>query len=135
MDPHTGGTPVPPAAANPSNEPPVLSVDVRAETAGERAVRPAVEISSPVNGGEYVLPPPTPDSNLRLGVLDLTARTSSGAAELYWFLDGELLTKAPTGDCVRWPMTPGRHELIVCDAAGASAQAQFSVIPAGSRRR
>ncbi len=123
---HRGGkrravTVWPPAVAS------YLASRGRANTA---AARPSVRISSPVDGGEYILPSRA-DATSR--VLGLAAEVPPGAGHVYWFLDGEFLKKAPAGEPVRWRMAPGRHELIASDDAGASARARFSVIRADAK--
>lgn len=95
----------------------------RAEPAG----RPSIEIVSPADGAEYVLPASNRTADR---VLDLTARCGPDGATIFWFLDGELLAQSSCGESARWRMTPGRHELIACAANGASRRIQFSVVSA-----
>lgn len=95
------------------------------------AQRPRVEIVSPANGGEYVLPS---GSGIASRTLELSASVPRSLSVVYWYLNGELLSRASAGEPVRWPMRPGRHELIACDENGASGAVTFSVIAAHTAR-
>jgi membrane carboxypeptidase/penicillin-binding protein PbpC len=89
-----------------------------AEAAGEVA---SLRIVSPVDGGEYV-----PEGEGCRMVFTAAAPSSSG--DLFWFLDGERVGKAPAGAGVRWTLPPGAHEVVAVDGSGRSARASFAVL-------
>ena len=110
---------------------PVTDYLASKERAQDVVPRSRVEIVSPANGGEYVLPS---GSGVASRTLELSASAPRDASVLYWYLDGELLSRASAGEAIRWPMRRGRYELIACDENGASGVVVFSVISAPTAR-
>ena len=83
----------------------------------------ALMISRPLGNAVFLL-----DTTLRpeFQALTLTARGGAGG-EREWYVDGALVGKETTGDDVRWPLTRGAHQILVLDAAGASATTRIEV--------
>jgi penicillin-binding protein 1C len=91
--------------------------------AADAARKPALAITSPRNGAEYVLP----RRGAKGGALPLSAATSPESGSVCWFVDGQLWKRAAPGESTDWPLCPGRHEVLACDERGASARAGFTV--------
>ena len=100
---------------------------IAAQDAAPAADRPSLEITSPAEGAEYVLPE---RSDTASHTLDLAARASPSTADIYWFLDGACLGRFAARRSVRWPMRVGRHELVASDGCGSSQRLRFRVIRA-----
>lgn len=52
---------------------------------------------------------------------------ASGAEQLTWFVDGELLAAAPADERVWWTPSSGRHEILVADGRGRSSKRWLEV--------
>jgi penicillin-binding protein 1C len=52
---------------------------------------------------------------------------STRAGELSWFVDGALVATAPATERVYWTPEPGKHDLVVSDAAGRKARRTLEV--------
>ncbi len=85
----------------------------------------SIEIASPADGAEYVLP----SSDLVAdGVLGFSARTTAAIDHVYWFLDGEFAGRTRRSGSIRWPMETGEHELVASDGAGLVRRVRFVVL-------
>jgi membrane carboxypeptidase/penicillin-binding protein PbpC len=60
-------------------------------------------------------------------VLHMVARTPPDAECVYWFVDGELVSRALPGEAVRWPLRDGRHEVLASDGRHSAAPVAFTV--------
>lgn len=52
---------------------------------------------------------------------------STVPGELAWFVDGSFLARAPARDRVWWTPSPGRHRVVVMDAAGGTDETRLEV--------
>ncbi len=52
---------------------------------------------------------------------------TAGAAELAWFVDGELVGRVPADQQVWWTPAPGEHEIVVSDPGGRTASRTLEV--------
>lgn len=57
----------------------------------------------------------------------LEAESSFSSAELNWFVNGQFVGTATADDRVWWTPSPGRHELVVMDAAGHASKRTITV--------
>ena len=81
------------------------------------------KIVSPVGGAEYFISGPS-DTEIKL---PFSARPGSGANELYWFLNGQFLSKAIPGEKIFWNMQPGQYQLTCADNLGRSTTVSFVI--------
>jgi penicillin-binding protein 1C len=88
-------------------------------------------ITSPQAGMEYHIRPGVPVQDQRIALL---ASVSGASREIYWFLDGVLVSKGEPGRTTFWEPTPGRHVVTVKDDAGRLATRSFDVVGAGASR-
>lgn len=99
--------------------PPSLAADCR--TTDER--RPPTIVSPPA-GQVLVLVPGVPTTQQEV---PLAAETQGQEGMLSWFVDGEFLGRAPADERLWWQPEPGRHDILVLDAAGQSARRTLQV--------
>jgi penicillin-binding protein 1C len=96
--------------------------------------RYAPECAPPVRGHPpAILHPPAGHVALIVPGLETTSQQmpleaeATGAEELTWFVDGELLGQAPADERVWWTPETGRHEILVADARGRSTRRWLEV--------
>ncbi len=77
---------------------------------------------TPVEGQVVTLIPGVPAKNQ---LVPLAASTLAGSVS--WFVDGELLATGPASERHYWLPSPGKHELVVADAAGRKARRSITV--------
>lgn len=80
-------------------------------------------IISPAGGASYFLSGPQ-------GIpqeIPFSARPGSGTNALYWFLNGQLLSRALPGEKVFWNMKPGQYQLACSDNFGRTSSIVFQV--------
>ncbi len=108
-------------AGIPRRVPPPEAPGCRLETLASAGVPP--RITSPQQGLAYVL------RVARVGeeTIPLTAVTDSDARELYWFVDAELVGKAPAGQPLLWRARPGRFAIRAVDDRGRAGAARVEV--------
>jgi membrane carboxypeptidase/penicillin-binding protein PbpC len=101
---------------------------------GERRSGDGVELAivSPRRGAEYVIA----GNGTSGDVLHMETRAAAGAEWVYWFVDGEFLSRSAPGQIVCWPLRLGRHEVLVSDGTHSAAPVAFTVTqaPAGPTR-
>ena len=95
-----------------------------AQACGAYASHRPPRILSPPVGQSIVL---RPDIALEEQEIPLEAETRFAGAELSWFVDGVFLGSGPADERIWWTPVPGRHELVVMDAAGLAARRVVSV--------
>ncbi len=59
--------------------------------------------------------------------IPLEAESTFASAELSWFVNGEFVGSAKADQRLWWTPSPGKHELVVMDAAGHAARRSISV--------
>lgn len=90
----------------------------------ERAARGAApQITSPQEGVTYSL------RMVRVGedTIPLTAVTDADAHEVFWFVDAELVGKAPRGESILWRARAGRYVVRAVDDQGRAGAARIEV--------
>ncbi|MBF0384709.1 MAG: penicillin-binding protein 1C [Candidatus Omnitrophica bacterium] len=80
-------------------------------------------IVSPAGGAEYFISGP---QNI-VPELPFSAKPGMGASELYWFLNGQFLSKVLPGEKFFWEMHPGQYQLTCADNLGRSTGVSFYV--------
>jgi penicillin-binding protein 1C len=100
-----------------------------AEADRPRPGRSELAIMSPRAGAEYFLP----RDGTAGDVLHMEARTPPGAEWVYWFVDGELVSRSAPDEAVRWPLRPGCHTVFASDGMHSAAPVAFAVIQAPRR--
>jgi penicillin-binding protein 1C len=105
----------------------VPAVDIhatRANAAPRRADTPGrLTIRRPLGGAVFLI-----DPTLRPEFQQLSLSARGGAAGvLTWSVDGTVVGRARADETVKWPLARGRHEVVVRDAAGASARTHIEV--------
>jgi membrane carboxypeptidase/penicillin-binding protein PbpC len=58
--------------------------------------------------------------------LSLSARGGAGGP-LTWSIDGTIVGRVRADETLKWPLTRGRHEVVVRDEDGASARTRIEV--------
>jgi penicillin-binding protein 1C len=118
------------AWATPLQEPAGAAVSLKRSSEGE-ATRDLAEagdaiaprIVSPPDGASYLL-----DPTLRPGFQSVPLRAVAPAGgSLAWSVDGVPLGLSHSGSPLDWPLTPGRHAIVVSDSEGRVAQAAIQV--------
>jgi membrane carboxypeptidase/penicillin-binding protein PbpC len=96
----------------------------RANAAPRRADTPGrLTIRRPLGGAVFLI-----DPTLRPEFQQLSLSARGGAAGvLTWSVDGTVVGRARADETVKWPLARGRHEVVVRDAAGASARTHIEV--------
>ncbi len=92
----------------------------------------APDLLSPREGETILLIPGLSADQQELG---LEADAATPLTPLTWFINGELVGTAPARDRLWWVPRLGAHTLVVMDAAGRSASANFIVRPGLSGAR
>jgi len=92
-----------------------------------------LQIAEPRPGAIYVVPDVADGVGDAVSIFFKTVSAGRNG-KLYWFLDGELLSVAESGEGVPWTATKGGHRVVVVDAMGAQASAVFSVVGMESLR-
>ncbi|OGC90624.1 MAG: penicillin-binding protein 1C [candidate division Zixibacteria bacterium RBG_16_53_22] len=98
---------------------PVHNPDCTGMPQGDRPL-----ITSPNDDALYVIRKHVP---IDLQRISLEASAAAGANFLYWFVDGELFTRAEIGQRVFYEPEPGAHNLTCTDDAGRSSSLIFHV--------
>ena len=80
-------------------------------------------IISPAGGGAYFYS----GSGGKAQSLPFSARPGPGVSDLYWFLNGQLLSRAAPGEKIFWDMRPGQYQLTCCDNFGRSTTVSFVI--------
>lgn len=80
-------------------------------------------IISPAGGAAYFIS--GPEGTLQ--EMPFSARPGPGVSELYWFLNGQLLSHALPGEKVFWGMKPGQYQLTCADNFGRSTTVAFAI--------
>lgn len=81
-------------------------------------------IHAPMDGDEYVLRNGIPAEHQQIALL---ASAPSGSGAVFWFVDGQLLRKASTGESVMLDPVVGRHDLVAVDAEGRRARVRIRI--------
>ena len=112
----------------------ILSEPVPARTAGVPVrARASATATGPRQTDRLTIVRPLPgavfmlDPTLRPEFQAVTFAAQGGVQPLEWQVNGRRLRTDASGAPERWPLTRGRHEVIVRDAAGATATAQIEV--------
>jgi membrane carboxypeptidase/penicillin-binding protein PbpC len=80
-------------------------------------------IRRPLGGAVFLI-----DPTLRPAFQQLTLSARGGAdGPLTWSIDGTIVGEARADETLKWPLARGRHEIVVRDAAGASARTRIEV--------
>jgi penicillin-binding protein 1C len=79
-------------------------------------------IRSPEAGAVALLVPGMAAESQEIGL-----EADAQDAELAWFVDGRLLAKAPPGERLWWPPSPGVHDIAVQDGAGRTSHVRVEV--------
>jgi penicillin-binding protein 1C len=80
-------------------------------------------ITSPQHGVAYVLRA----GEVGKQTIPLAAVTDGDAHEVYWFVDAELVGKAPRGEAFLWPARPGRFAVRAVDDRGRAGAMRVEV--------
>ncbi|MEI8012626.1 MAG: hypothetical protein WCI27_09165, partial [Candidatus Omnitrophota bacterium] len=101
----------------------VKSVALPGAQTVEVSDRDKPRVISPAGGASYFLSGPegTPQE------IPFSARPGPGVSELYWFLNGQLLSRAAPGEKVFWDMKPGQYQLTCADNFGRSTTIAFAI--------
>lgn len=91
------------------------------------AVNRPLRIAEPRPGAVYVLPNASGGDRDAMRLF-FTTDSAGRSGKQYWFLDGELLSAADSGEEVSWTATKGAHRVVVVDDAGVRDGAVFSVV-------
>ncbi len=105
--------------------PPAVMASVRRvdERAPERHLDSStLAIVRPLAGAVFML-----DPTLRPEFQTLTFAARGGVRPLSWSVNGRSLSVDASGQPERWPLARGRHDVMVRDAAGATATARIDV--------
>jgi penicillin-binding protein 1C len=106
-----------------------IPADITAAAAPERQAAPVAHagntpltITRPLAGGVFMI-----DPTLRPEFQMLSFSARGGEGRLFWFVDGEPFATGAPGESVRWPLSRGRHEILVRDNKGQTAQTRIEV--------
>lgn len=89
----------------------------------EPSEQPPPRIVSPAEGEVVLLIPGVPADRQEVPFEGDASRD----AALSWFVDGELVGRAPPSERVWWVPRPGEHDLVVMDETGATAKQRLVV--------
>ena len=90
----------------------------------ETGVRAPPTIASPAEGEVLML---IPGVSRERQQVPLEAGASAAGARLSWFVDGDYLGSARPEERLWWPPSPGAHDVVVVDEAGATARRRVVV--------
>jgi penicillin-binding protein 1C len=110
-----------------------MPVDVRSADAGattraemartDSAAAEPLAIRRPLGGAVFLI-----DPTLRPEFQQLTLSARGGAGgPLTWSIDGTIVGRVRVDETLKWPLTRGRHEVVVRDEDGASARTRIEV--------
>jgi penicillin-binding protein 1C len=91
------------------------SAVARPEPGGVAPEGEGVRVVSPADGTTYRWLPILPGGDQRL-----VLRAEGEGGDVFWFVDDQLLRRSPVERPVAWPLVPGRHRIVCCDARGRS---------------
>jgi len=86
------------------------------------AARRALTVTSPPDGGTYLI-----DPTLRTEFQTLPLRTLGARGRVEWRVDDEPVGSAAADGVLHWPLTRGKHEIIARDVSGQLARASIVV--------
>ncbi len=81
------------------------------------------QIVSPAGGAEYFISGPQG----AVPQLPFSVKPGAGVQEVYWFLNGQLLSKAAPGERILWSMKQGSYQLTCADNLGRNTSVNFVV--------
>jgi len=101
---------------------PARQTDAARARPSQRPGEGSLTIVRPLPGAVFML-----DPTLRPEFQTLTFAARGGDGPLQWSVDGRALRTDERGDPERWPLAPGRHDVVGRDATGATAIARIDV--------
>ena len=106
-------------AGLPRRTPPPFAKASASEGSVDSGARPL--ISSPLNGGEYILGEEGEE-------MPFVCSIPSDSSKLFWFLDGSIIGTTARGGNLYWKPRPGEFVLRVADEHGRSSSSKFRMV-------
>jgi len=82
-------------------------------------------IHTPLDGDRYVMRDGVPADRQQIGLL--ASSGDGGGGEIFWFVDGALLTRGQSGRPALMNPSPGAHQVVAVDAEGRTAAIQIHI--------
>lgn len=98
------------------------AADGRAAATPAQAAAGPLTITRPLAGAVFMI-----DPTLRPEFQMLSFSARGGEGHLFWFVDDEPFGTGAPGEAVRWPLSRGRHDILVRDASGHTARTRIEV--------
>jgi penicillin-binding protein 1C len=101
--------------------PPVHNTQCDHGVSGDRPI-----IHKPLDGDHFVIRNGIDPQHQEIAIL---ASTEGGTGDVYWFLNGKLVSKVGSGETAMLPPTTGVHELMAVDSEGRHSSVQINISP------
>jgi penicillin-binding protein 1C len=101
--------------------PPVHNPDCEHGVSGDDPI-----IHKPIEGDHFVIRKGVDTKHQEIALL---ASTEGGTGEVYWFLNGELVTQVKSGETAMLEPKTGVHELMAVDSEGRQSKIQINISP------